>query len=144
MSFNIWDISNEENKLVLKAEEKYSDVFRHTNELVFFLWDFFVEVKPEVYIFVAYFSQIQKSAILALLSISFKLFYWLTAVINEKTLVGYKFDPQLIPNDLKELGGKIYELYCKIHSIEIWSEATKNSLIKPEAVCKALPATVFL
>jgi hypothetical protein len=60
---------------------------------------------------------------------AFKIFYWLKDVINEPSLEGMKYDPSIIDNDLLELGKEIYQAYCKISSIEVWTSATLNSSI---------------
>ena len=61
---------------------------------------------------------------------AFKMFYWMKAVVNEPTLNDKKFSPMHISVEFAELGKKIYEVYCKIPSIEIWTDETINSLIK--------------
>ncbi|NOZ45428.1 MAG: hypothetical protein GXO79_01450 [Chlorobi bacterium] len=61
---------------------------------------------------------------------AFKMFYWLTAVINEPTLLSQKFDINIVDKELTKIGSQIYELYKEIPSIEIWSDATILSLIK--------------
>jgi hypothetical protein len=61
---------------------------------------------------------------------AFKMFYWMKAVVNDQSLSDKKFSPQLVSEELAELGKKIYEVYCKIPSVEIWTDETINSLIK--------------
>lgn len=61
---------------------------------------------------------------------AFKMFYWMKAVVSEPTLNDKKFSPLYISSEFAELGKKIYEVYCKIPSIEIWTDETINSLIK--------------
>ena len=45
---------------------------------------------------------------------AFKLFYWLTAVINDPDLTGKKFNSNLISQELKDIGLEIYSWYSQI------------------------------
>ena len=60
---------------------------------------------------------------------AFKIFYWLKDVINEPSMEGLKYNPSIIDADLLALGKEIYDAYCNILSIEIWTPATLNSSI---------------
>jgi hypothetical protein len=61
---------------------------------------------------------------------AFKMFYWLRAVVNEPELASKKFSFDLIPEDMIELGRKVYDLYSEIPSYELWTNATITSNIK--------------
>ncbi len=61
---------------------------------------------------------------------AFKMFYWMKAVVNDQSLIDKKFSPSHISPEFAALGKKIYDTYCKIPSIEIWTDETINSLIK--------------
>ncbi len=61
---------------------------------------------------------------------AFKMFYWMKAVVNVPSLLDKKFAVAHIQPEFAELGKKIFEIYCKIPSIEIWTDETINSLIK--------------
>jgi len=61
---------------------------------------------------------------------AFKMFYWMKAVVNVPELEDKKFSVEHISPEFAELGKQIFETYCKIPSIEIWTDETINSLIK--------------
>lgn len=61
---------------------------------------------------------------------AFKMFYWMKAVVNVPELEDKKFSVEHISPEFAELGRQIFEIYCKIPSIEIWTDETINSLIK--------------
>ena len=61
---------------------------------------------------------------------AFKMFYWMKAVVNIPSLDEKKFSVEHISPEFKDLGRKIFEVYCKIPSIEIWTDETINGLIK--------------
>lgn len=53
---------------------------------------------------------------------SFKLYYWMRALMGVKSLDGQKFSPNLIPADMQRVGHSIVAKYKKVPSIEIWSD----------------------
>lgn len=61
---------------------------------------------------------------------AFKLFYWSKSILNAPEYEDRKFDPNSVPESSTEKVRKIYELYQKIPSIEIWTEDTLNSTLK--------------
>lgn len=61
---------------------------------------------------------------------AFKMFYWLKAIVNLPQLEDSKFDPKVVNEEMATLGKEIYELYCQIPSVEIWTADTVNSLVK--------------
>jgi len=61
---------------------------------------------------------------------AFKMFYWMKAVVSVPELDDKKFSVEHISPEFAELGKQIFETYCKIPSIEIWTDETINSLIK--------------
>jgi hypothetical protein len=60
---------------------------------------------------------------------AFKMFYWMKDVLNEPTLDSKKFEHGMISDELLILGNQIYEAYCNVPSIEIWTHATTTSSI---------------
>ncbi|MBN2521510.1 MAG: hypothetical protein JXB17_13440 [Bacteroidales bacterium] len=61
---------------------------------------------------------------------SFKIFYWMKSILNLESFQGVKFNPEIISNEIIELGQEVYNLYTKIPSIEIWTEVSPISLFK--------------
>ena len=61
---------------------------------------------------------------------AFKMFYWMKAVVNVPELEDKKFSVEHISTEFADLGKQIFETYCQIPSIEIWTDETINSLIK--------------
>lgn len=61
---------------------------------------------------------------------SFKMLYWMKAILNLPELEHVKYDPSLVSEDLVKLGEEIYNLYCEIPSIEIWTDTTITSTVK--------------
>lgn len=61
---------------------------------------------------------------------AFKLFYWSKSILNAPEYEDHKFNPNLMPASSMEKVRKIYDLYNKIPSIEIWTEDTLNSTLK--------------
>lgn len=61
---------------------------------------------------------------------SFKMLYWMKAILNLQSLENVKFNPNLVSIDLINLGQEIYNLYCSIPSIEIWTDTTLTSTVK--------------
>lgn len=61
---------------------------------------------------------------------SFKMMYWMKAILNIPELENVKFSSNAVSDDLKDLGQDIYQLYCSIPSTEIWTESTIISTLK--------------
>jgi hypothetical protein len=61
---------------------------------------------------------------------SFKIYYWMQAILNVPELAGEKFDTVLHDNELLQIGSRIFELYSQIPSLEIWTDTTLTSTIK--------------
>ncbi len=55
---------------------------------------------------------------------SFKMMYWMKAILNIPSLEGVQFSSNAVSDELKELGKEIYQLYCSIPSVEIWTDTT--------------------
>lgn len=66
--FSLTNISEEENILINEAKNKYGGVYNNAENLVFLLWDFLESVEADAWIFASFLSQVQKFAILSLLS----------------------------------------------------------------------------
>ncbi len=60
----------------------------------------------------------------------FKMFYWMKSIMNTPEFEGEQFDPSLIPESFTERARQIYELYCVIPSVEIWTDTTIQSTVK--------------
>ena len=61
---------------------------------------------------------------------TFKLFYWNKSSLHLSSLEGKKFNLPDISKDLLDLSRQIFDLYCQIPSVEIWTEETISSVIK--------------
>ena len=61
---------------------------------------------------------------------SFKIFYWMEAILNKSLLENRKFSKDIIPKELKDLGMKVFDLYLDTPSVEIWTDTTYLSVIK--------------
>ncbi|HBS85255.1 MAG: hypothetical protein A2W91_04820 [Bacteroidetes bacterium GWF2_38_335] len=61
---------------------------------------------------------------------AFKIFYWLHSVMNTREFEMKQYDKTLIPKELMKTGQEIYDSYCEVKSVEIWSDSTMNSMIK--------------
>lgn len=53
---------------------------------------------------------------------SFKMFYWMRALMGVKSLEAKKFNPNIVSPDLQRVGSSVYTKYKKVPSIEIWSD----------------------
>jgi len=60
---------------------------------------------------------------------AFKIYYWMRSVMNVKSLEGTSFKVGLIPEEVLELGVKIYNTYAAIPSAEIWTDGTISSTL---------------
>lgn len=60
----------------------------------------------------------------------FKIFYWLKSVSNVPELQPVKYDPDLIEPEILKVSERMYELYKRIPSVEIWTENTVLSAVK--------------
>lgn len=61
---------------------------------------------------------------------AFKLFYWSKSILSAPEYEDIKFNASLMPATALEKVKRIYDLYQKIPSIEIWTEDTLNSTLK--------------
>ena len=62
--------------------------------------------------------------------LAFKIFYWSKAVLNSDQYLGHKFHSKLIHPDIIDAVQKLYEAYCNVNSIEIWTEESVNSTLR--------------
>lgn len=60
----------------------------------------------------------------------FKMFYWMKSIMNTPEFESQQFDPSLIPEEFIARAREIYELYCLIPSVEIWTDTTVQSTVK--------------
>lgn len=60
---------------------------------------------------------------------AFKIYYWMEAILNNANS-GNKFDVDLIPTEMKDMGHEIFNAYLDTPSVEIWTETTYLSVIK--------------
>ncbi|RJG26721.1 hypothetical protein [Paenibacillus thiaminolyticus] len=67
--FNIYELSDEENRLVHIAGERYGEIFFLAKEVVEYSWLFVPSISQRVFVFNAFLTQINKMISLALLSI---------------------------------------------------------------------------
>lgn len=61
---------------------------------------------------------------------SFKIFYWMEAILNMNDHPGNYYSQDVIPEELKKLGSEIFDAYLDINSKEIWTESTYVSVLK--------------
>jgi len=60
---------------------------------------------------------------------AFKSFYWSKAVLNDKNLIGKKFNPEFVSSEIIEMNKQTYNTYCRIDRTEIWSQETLTSTL---------------
>lgn len=61
---------------------------------------------------------------------SFKFFYWLKSVSNLPELQQAQYDPELIDPAIRDVALKIFDLYMRIPSVEIWTDNTIVGAVK--------------
>lgn len=61
---------------------------------------------------------------------AFKIFYWLRSAIDVPQYQGKKYSPELVPQNLLEVGREIYDTYTQVYSSEIWCDGSLVSLFK--------------
>ena len=59
----------------------------------------------------------------------FNVFFWMNSLRHVEHLKGIKFSPDLIPNELIEVGKRFWKRYTDMPRIEIWSDETANSTL---------------
>jgi len=61
---------------------------------------------------------------------AFKFFYWMRSIMNVSDLEPAKYEPHLISDEIYDTAKRIYELYAKVNTTEIWTDSTIQSTIK--------------
>lgn len=61
---------------------------------------------------------------------SFKMYFWMSAVLRYDEYRNSKFTVNSVPKELTALGQKIYDHYTSIRRTEIWSEETLNVTLR--------------
>lgn len=61
---------------------------------------------------------------------AFKMFYWMHSVLEVEELQTKVFEPDLIPDQFLKKGKEIYDTYCRIPSIELWTTNTLDSTLR--------------
>lgn len=61
---------------------------------------------------------------------AFKMFFWMKSVLNYSNLQAEKFNPKLVPSKHILTGQKIWTLYNRTPSMELWSDETTNVTLK--------------
>jgi hypothetical protein len=61
---------------------------------------------------------------------AFKMFFWMKSVLNYTNLQSEKFDPRHIPSANLATGEKIWSIYNRTPSTELWSDETTNVTLK--------------
>jgi hypothetical protein len=61
---------------------------------------------------------------------SFKMYFWMSAVLRYDGYRNGKFNPDIIPREMTSVGQKIYGQYTSINRTEIWSEETLNVTLR--------------
>lgn len=61
---------------------------------------------------------------------SFKMMYWMKAILDLPSYENTKFSFNVVSPELKALSKEIYEIYCSIPSVEIWTDRTIYGTLK--------------
>ena len=61
---------------------------------------------------------------------SFKMYFWMSAVLRMDEYRNSKFSANSVPRELTTLGQKIYDHYTSVRRTEIWSEETLNVTLR--------------
>jgi len=61
---------------------------------------------------------------------SYKIFYWMEAILNTSNSSNKKFNADYVPSKIIELSKEIYNTYIDTPSVEIWTETTYLSVLK--------------
>ena len=61
---------------------------------------------------------------------AFKMFYWMHAIMEVEELKGKQLEKDTIDKELIDFGKAIYEEYCRIPSVELWTTGTLNSTLR--------------
>ena len=60
---------------------------------------------------------------------NFKLFFWQRTILSQMDQVN-RYDPNLVDQEMVNIAKEIWDLYCKIPSVEIWSDETLNITLR--------------
>lgn len=60
----------------------------------------------------------------------FKMFYWMHSILEVEELQTKVYEPDLIPERFLAKGREIYDTYCRINSIELWTTNTLDSTLR--------------
>jgi plasmid maintenance system antidote protein VapI len=61
---------------------------------------------------------------------SFKMFFWMKTIVKDPQYAGQLFDTTRIPSPVQTSATRLWKLYSKVPSIEIWSDEAVNETIK--------------
>jgi hypothetical protein len=61
---------------------------------------------------------------------SFKMFFWLKTIIKDPSYTSQLFETDKISSPIQQAADKLWKLYSKVPSIEIWSDEAINETIK--------------
>ena len=61
---------------------------------------------------------------------SYKIFYWMEAILNTSNTPNKKFNANYVPESIITLSKEIYNTYIDTPSVEIWTETTYLSVLK--------------
>jgi len=61
---------------------------------------------------------------------SYKIFYWMEAILNTSNTPNRKFNADYVPESINKLSKEIYNTYIDTPSVEIWTETTYLSVLK--------------
>lgn len=61
---------------------------------------------------------------------AFKMFYWMHSILEVEELQTKVYDPDLVPERFLAKGREIYDTYCRIPSIELWTTNTLDSTLR--------------
>lgn len=121
--FSIYDLSNEENRLVQEAPKNFGQFFKLTKDTIDYSWVFISSVEPKGHVFNAFLTQANKSLSLALLS--------LIRYHNAQS-------HQSIRNAIESIALACYALYAPNENNYVRFDTSDNKLIdKPKVKIKA-------
>ncbi len=61
---------------------------------------------------------------------SFKMFFWLKTIVKDPNYTSHLFEVNKIPLPIQQAANKLWKLYSRVPSIEIWSDEAINETIK--------------
>jgi hypothetical protein len=117
VTFNYRTISDKEERM----EEYLTDLLNHLKHISSFKDKLIIYAAEDVPLF-HHFKYEELTA--------FKIFYWRKTLLHEQLLSNVNFDFNKIDKKLISIARETYELYTRLPSKEIWTDATLDSTVK--------------